>query len=192
MSAECQDPREETAEPLWRGERQPSNREGLHPGALKPAQGLRSTWPEHRETPTLHLGRNWIFYCSETSSKHGSGKAQFLPSLICPNKRLFSTPSHFSPPNQGKKHTQVPGLKPATPVPTQEVSGKWHHRWLRGGRRCRAAGPTSATCWRRGDKTVLPHQLVGMSSSSFFRVFWKKRGGLQTRSIRSPRGRESR
>lgn len=42
--------REEPAKKLWRDERRPSNREGLHPGAIKPAQSPRSAWPEHRET----------------------------------------------------------------------------------------------------------------------------------------------
>lgn len=40
----------ETAEQLWRDERQPSDREGLQPGTIKPAQGPRSAWPERRET----------------------------------------------------------------------------------------------------------------------------------------------
>lgn len=40
----------ETAKQLWRDERWPSNRGGLCPGAIKPAQGPQSAWPEHRET----------------------------------------------------------------------------------------------------------------------------------------------
>lgn len=155
--------------------------EGLHPGLLKPTQGPSPTWPEHRHTmPSLEGTGAFIAWRQVQNTDQV--KPNFHPALFV--QRLFSVSSCFPGPEAHVgPHSEPSNISTSTETAgfTPPLAPRWAQLLPR-------AGDVEI----HGTVPVLPRQSLGMSSSSFLRVFWKKRGGLHTKSKGWPRGRRSR